>query len=105
MFDGTLPRLVSITLTRPLDFHTDKFYALTEPVMKSVLSNDLTAELPFDVSEEEVRIISHFETATLILGRSGTGKTTCLVYKLLSKYLAGKSVPGGTSKRQVCSSY
>ena len=32
-------------------------------------------------------MITHFRTASLILGRSGTGKTTCLVFKLVGKFL------------------
>ncbi|KAH0558797.1 hypothetical protein GP486_004565 [Trichoglossum hirsutum] len=80
---------------------SNKFYSLTEPVINSILSNDVEAEFPFDISEEEVKIIRHFDSASLILGRSGTGKTTCLVYKLLGKYLARKSVPGEEPIRQV----
>ncbi|KAH0545413.1 hypothetical protein FGG08_000554 [Glutinoglossum americanum] len=80
---------------------SNKFYSLTEPVINSILSNNLEAEFPFDISEEEVGIIRHFGSASLILGRSGTGKTTCLVYKLLSKYLARNSIPGEKPLRQV----
>ena len=79
----------------------DKFYALTKPVMRSVLANDLAAEFPFHLSQDEVRIIENFETASLILGRSGTGKTTCLVFKLVAKFLARNHLIGEAPIRQV----
>ena len=80
---------------------TNKFYALTEPVIRSILSNNPSAEFPFDLSKEEARIIRHYRTASLTLGRSGTGKTTCLVFKLVSKYLASKAVADERPVRQV----
>lgn len=46
-------------------------------------------------------MIRHFGTATLILGRSGTGKTTCLVIKLVRKYLASKAIVDERPVRQV----
>ncbi|KAI9731582.1 MAG: hypothetical protein M1834_004702 [Cirrosporium novae-zelandiae] len=80
---------------------SNKFYALTEPVIRSVLANNVTAEFPFDLSEDEARVIQHFETASLILGRSGTGKTTCLIFKLVGKYAARKAVVGERTVRQL----
>ncbi|OCL09185.1 hypothetical protein AOQ84DRAFT_221144 [Glonium stellatum] len=80
---------------------SNKFYALTEPVIRSVLANDMTAEFPYDLSEDEARVIRHFKTASLILGRSGTGKTTCLVFSLVGKYVARKAVTGERPVRQV----
>ena len=79
----------------------NKFYALTEPVIRSILDNDLTAEFPFNLSMEEARVITHFQTASLILGRSGTGKTTCLVFKLIGKFLASKKIQDERPARQV----
>lgn len=69
--------------------------------MRSILSSDLSAEFPFEISKEEARVINHFQTASLILGRSGTGKTTCLVYKLVRRYLASKAVIDEKPVRQV----
>ena len=83
------------------DSGTDKFYALTEPIYDAIVANDLSAEFPFDLSREEARIISHFQSASLILGRSGTGKTTCLIFKMVGKYLASKVVTGETPVKQV----
>ncbi|KAL9606788.1 MAG: hypothetical protein Q9179_000078 [Wetmoreana sp. 5 TL-2023] len=70
----------------------NRFYTLTEPMFRSVLAHDLLGEFPFNLSGDETRIILHFDTSSLILGRSGTGKTTCLVFKLLAKYAAGSAV-------------
>lgn len=78
-----------------------RFYVLTRPVIRSIIANDLAAELPFDLSTDEARCVAHFQTASLILGRSGTGKTTCLVFKLVGKFLASKQVSGGKPARQV----
>ena len=79
----------------------NRFYTLTEPMLRSVLAQDLLAEFPFDFSGDETRTILHFGTSSLILGRSGTGKTTCLVFKLLAKYAAGFTATQGRSPRQL----
>jgi len=79
----------------------NKFYALTEPIIRAVLANDLAAEFPFDLSGDEARCVRHFQTASLILGRSGTGKTTCLIFKLIGKFLASKTISDERPARQV----
>ena len=68
-----------------------KFFTLTTPVYQTIIAKNLGAEFPLDVSADEWRVISHIQTSTLILGRSGTGKTTCLVFKLVGKYLSAKA--------------
>ena len=83
------------------DLDKDKFYAFTEPLIRSIFSDNMTAELPLDLSKDEECVIGHFHTSTLILGRSGTGKTTCLIYKLVAQYLAGRMLKAGRSRRQV----
>ena len=70
---------------------TDKFHALTNRVLDNVLNGNQYATFPYDPNAKEVTIIKHFRTPAFILGRSGTGKTTCLLYKLLSRYLASRS--------------
>ena len=112
-FDQDTPQLATLREpsaeldVRSVDQHTidmaNKFYALTEPVIRSIVDNDLTAEFPFSLSMEEDRVIKHFQTASLILGRSGTGKTTCLVFKLVAKFLASKAVLDERPARQVSS--
>lgn len=80
-----------------------KFHVLTNVVFDNILHDNDYAEYPFDVSSKEIRIIRHFKTAAFVLGRSGTGKTTCLVYKLLSRYLASAQYVGTENRlRQVC---
>jgi hypothetical protein len=79
----------------------DKFYEFTQPVMDSFLTKNLTAEFPFDMSPEEIEVIKHNESGTLIMGRSGTGKTTCLIQKLVRNYTARKSLAGQAPIRQV----
>ena len=71
--------------------------------MKSIIDNDLSAEFPFDLSGQEKEVIAHFSTASLILGRSGTGKTTCLVFKLVGRYLARQAVVDEAPIHQVSS--
>ena len=70
-------------------------------MIQSIISKDLLAEFPFDLSKEEARVIHHFKTASLILGRSGTGKTICLIFKLVGKYLASRAVADQRPVRQV----
>lgn len=89
------------TVDREVLEMANRFYMLTEPMLRSVLANDLLAEFPFDFSGDETRIILHFGTSSLTLGRSGTGKTTCLVFKLLAKCAAGSTVTETRSPRQL----
>lgn len=63
-----------------------KFYSLSSSIVNHLLSDcdGKKMDLPFEVSEEEMDIIL-YGRSTFILGRSGTGKTTVLVMKLLQK--------------------
>ena len=49
---------------------------------------DLRAEIPLDLSLEQINVIDDFGSASITLGRSGTGKTTCLVYKMVARSLS-----------------
>ncbi|KAI9669755.1 MAG: hypothetical protein M1831_007451 [Alyxoria varia] len=90
------------TVDRQVFEMNNRFYTLTEPMIRSVFSNDLLAEFPFDFSGDEARSILHVDSSSLILGRSGTGKTTCLVFKLLAKYAASSTTAeGNPPPRQV----
>ncbi len=65
-------------------FTTPTFYSFDSSTVKSLIDgiND-KREYPFKVSHEEhkiIKLISH--EAILLLGRSGTGKTTCCLYRL-----------------------
>ena len=66
----------------------NKSFTMTSKMLRSIIEQDTTAEFPFDLSPTEMEIIQHVSTPTLILGRSGTGKTTCLVFKMITRYLA-----------------
>ena len=68
----------------------NRFFNLTKGMIKSALANKLGSQYPFNFSQDETTITLHNTTPTLILGRSGTGKTTCLIYKLLARYLASR---------------
>jgi hypothetical protein len=59
----------------------------------------MQVELPFKLSPAEWEIITrtpHPPASIILLGRSGTGKTTCAVYRMWTKWLAGyrEWVPG-----------
>ncbi|CAG8896595.1 unnamed protein product [Penicillium egyptiacum] len=80
---------------------SNKFYNLTDPFLKSIIDENGTEEFPFDLSPEELEIVKHFSTSSLILGRSGTGKTTCLLFKMLAKHKARQSASDGQQARQL----
>jgi hypothetical protein len=79
-----------------------KFFSLTDVVFSNLHLGTSTSVFPVDPSEEELDVINHFKSPAFILGRSGTGKTTCLVYKLASRYLESKA-EGQVPARQVSS--
>jgi len=71
-----------------------KFYSLTNTVLDNIASTAGKVAYPVDISGEEAAVVDHFLTPAFILGRSGTGKTTCLVYKLVGRYLCSKENTG-----------
>ena len=66
----------------------NKSFTMTSKMLRSIIEQDTTAEFPFDLSPTEMQILQHVSSPTFILGRSGTGKTTCLVFKMITRYLA-----------------
>ena len=66
----------------------DKFYSLTGKILDRIFSSPDEREFPFDLSREGTEIIKQKNSASFILGRSGTGKTTCLLFKLLCRNIA-----------------
>ncbi|KAJ5107749.1 hypothetical protein N7456_004424 [Penicillium angulare] len=80
---------------------SNRFYNVTESFLRSIQETTGQEEFPFDLSPEEWEIISHFNSASLILGRSGTGKTTCLLFKILAKYQTARKIPGSKYPRQL----
>ncbi|KAJ5166413.1 DNA helicase UvrD-like C-terminal [Penicillium canariense] len=80
---------------------SNKSYNVTESLLKSIMHPTGREEFPFELSPEEMEIVRHFDTSSLILGRSGTGKTTCLLFKIFAKYRARQAAHGGKSIRQI----
>ncbi|KAF3932380.1 hypothetical protein ABW19_dt0203715 [Dactylella cylindrospora] len=80
---------------------TGKQYTLTKRVAEMITQGGHQAEAPFVVSAEEESIINHFGSSICILGRSGTGKTTCLAFRLLASYIRDQLVNDGKEARQV----
>ena len=67
-----------------------KFYSLTSTVLDNIASTAGKVVYPVDISAEQASVVDHFLTPAFILGRGGTGKTSCLVYKLVGRYLYSK---------------
>lgn len=85
------------------DLHSlvDKYYPLTEYVLRPRDLTTMSLEFPYKLSKTELNIVLHWDSPSLMLGRSGTGKTTCLIFKLVGKYINSKLLPGSTPPRQI----
>ena len=82
-----------VTFFPPASHHEDeyqvlKFYHLSTAMIQAILkqqSCNVEIDFPFRVTEEEHDIIN-FEpspqSSIILIGRSGTGKTTCILYRL-----------------------
>ncbi|MEW5318036.1 MAG: hypothetical protein WDW38_009289 [Sanguina aurantia] len=71
-----------------------KFYNLDAVLVKSVLQglSDAQVDFPFKVSPKELDLITkqpNPPSSMILLGRSGTGKTTCAVYRIWGQWLTG----------------
>ncbi|CAG8480420.1 12096_t:CDS:10 [Ambispora gerdemannii] len=69
---------------------SNKFIPLSKNLFKSLVMGG--SEFTFQVSKVEYEIIKN-PTSAIIIGRSGTGKTTCIVYRLIASYLSNPSHP------------
>ncbi|KAA6421340.1 MAG: hypothetical protein FRX49_08618 [Trebouxia sp. A1-2] len=70
-----------------------KFYNLSKDLIKTLLQEigEDEVDFPFRVSPSELTIIENDPDppcSTVLVGRSGTGKTTCAVYKMWFRWLA-----------------
>jgi len=67
-----------------------KLYTFSSAVARSVLqqgSDNIHRKYQFDESKEEHHIIKMPDSASILLvGRSGTGKTTCCLYRLMNQF-------------------
>jgi hypothetical protein len=73
----------------PRQYTLLKFYELNEGAVKMLLDGKDNMDLPFTPGPKEHEIIHHRpETpkSILLMGRSGTGKTTCLVFRMWAQY-------------------
>ena len=73
----------------PRQYTLLKFYELNEGAVKMLLDGKDNMDLPFTPGPKEHEIIHHRpETpkSLLLMGRSGTGKTTCLVFRMWAQY-------------------
>ena len=73
------------------EYHILKFYAFSNAMVNAMLDNQTKTsfDFPFRVSELEHSVINlapQRATSILLLGRSGTGKTTCCLYRLWNNY-------------------
>ncbi|CAL1532834.1 unnamed protein product, partial [Lymnaea stagnalis] len=81
-------------LTPPASLHENEFtimklYTMSSQMVEAVLNDgDSKVDFPFRVTEIEHTFI-HLkpEAPLLLLGRSGTGKTTCCLYRLFNEFL------------------
>ncbi|KAJ3877376.1 hypothetical protein F5051DRAFT_453113 [Lentinula edodes] len=62
-------------------FLMDKYVVFSQPLLNTMLA-DLDATFPHLVSAKEKQIIEHPQSC-YVIGRSGTGKTTTLLFKML----------------------
>ncbi|KAK7091654.1 hypothetical protein V1264_009311 [Littorina saxatilis] len=72
-----------------MEFHILKFYCFSSALVYNVLKNlEMKIDFPFRVTDREHAVINLSSRAPiLLLGRSGTGKTTCCLYRLWSRFL------------------
>ena len=76
----------------PRQFTLLKFYELNTAAIKLLLdAKDENADLPFTPGPKEHEIIHYTSDppkSILLMGRSGTGKTTCLVFRMWAQFMA-----------------
>ena len=78
-----------------------KFYGLSSKVARILIkSSEPNLDLPFVMSEEEEEIVN-FEGSAFILGRSGTGKTTVMLHRMLMEQHYLNEASSEVSARQI----
>ncbi|KAJ7371754.1 TPR and ankyrin repeat-containing protein 1 [Desmophyllum pertusum] len=73
------------------EYHILKFYSFNTAMVKTVLESDTSSKIdfPFKITELEHAIVNlrpDPPIPIILLGRSGTGKTTCCLYRLWDKF-------------------
>ena len=99
------------------EYHILKFYSFNTPLVKTVLESDTSTKVdfPFKITELEHAIVNlrpDPPAPIILLGRSGTGKTTCCLYRLWDNFqrywesaaTAGPHIPQYARPVKVCGS-
>ncbi|KAJ7371741.1 TPR and ankyrin repeat-containing protein 1 [Desmophyllum pertusum] len=73
------------------EYHILKFYSFNTAMVKTVLESDTSSKIdfPFKITELEHAIVNlrpDPPIPIILLGRSGTGKTTCCLYRLWDNF-------------------
>ena len=73
------------------EYHILKFYSFSTALVKTVLESDTSTKIdfPFKITELEHAIVNlrpDPPIPIILLGRSGTGKTTCCLYRLWDNF-------------------
>jgi tetratricopeptide (TPR) repeat protein len=87
------------------DCTTEKFYEFTSDVANRIQDTDKeecdASWFPFVVTHQEHEVIrAESDRPILVHGRSGTGKTTCLIYRLWERYRRA-TTPDSRRRRQI----
>ncbi|KAG8744274.1 hypothetical protein FRC10_010437 [Ceratobasidium sp. 414] len=97
------PKLEGMTDKDFLELHSlialEKFIPMSQTLIDSIL-NDSDSSHVFHVSPKEKEIIYH-QSACFVLGRSGTGKTTSIVFKMIGIEKLFEQMEEVTKPRQV----
>ena len=99
------------------EYHILKFYSFNTPLVRTVLESDTSTKVdfPFKITELEHAIVNlrpNPQTPIILLGRSGTGKTTCCLYRLWDNFqryweraaTAGPHIPQYARPVEACGS-
>ena len=89
--DGGLQLFVPPASPHNMEYHILKFYSFSSALINSILQGNHSSKVdfPFRVTELEHAIINlqpKPPRSVILLGRSGTGKTTCCLYRLWSEF-------------------
>ena len=89
-YQESLKRYYPPASSNETEYHILKFYNFDSNLVSHVLHNlEVKVDFPFRVTDLEHAIINLKSKAPiLLLGRSGTGKTTCCLYRLWSQYVS-----------------
>ncbi|QRW07579.1 P-loop nucleoside triphosphate hydrolase [Ceratobasidium sp. AG-Ba] len=97
------PETTSMTDEERLKLHSlvalEKYIPMSQDLLRAIM-NDSDANHVFLVSPKEQEIIYH-KSACLVLGRSGTGKTTSMVFKMIGIEKLFEQLEEVTKPRQV----